>query len=405
MNESFAPAVTDGLPPANDRLSAADAAQSLSVPDGSQEDWRYSPIAEYDLGELSPSLSRPDAPSDLELIDELGYAARIVVVDGWVTAVDVQSEWVDKGLQIETADSHTIDVDDVTKFDYLHRAFSPETLRVSTPPGLVVSSPVLVDCRHSGGDVAAFPSIDIVVGESSDVTVVEKQTAGDRGFTVAQLTQAVGAAGNLRYVTIQDVSDQHVLISRLHANVGQQATLMGGYLSFGGKYARVRTDISLDGRGATGELVAAYYGDADQVLDYRTFQHHRARDTKTDLLFKGSVDDKSGSIYTGMIHIHPDGAGSNAVQTNRNIKLSEDAWAWSVPNLEIENSDVRCAHASTVNPIDDEQEFYLQARGVPPREADRLIVAGFFDDAINRIPVEAVRAQARELIASKLARR
>ncbi len=87
------------------------------------------------------------------------------------------------------------------------------------------------------------------------------------------------------------------------------------------------------------------------------------------------------------------------------MKLSEDAWAWSVPNLEIHNNDVRCSHASTVSPVDVDQRFYLHARGVPPMEADRLIVAGFFDEVITRLPNDAVQADVRALIAEKLARR
>lgn len=173
-------------------------------------------------------------------------------------------------------------------------------------------------------------------------------------------------------------------------------------VAFGGFYARVRTDISLDGRGAHGELVGVYYGDGDQILDFRTFQHHRAHNTTTDLLFKGTVDDKAGSVYTGMIHIHPEGAGSEAFQTNKNIKLSPDAWAWSVPNLEIENNDVKCSHASTVSPVDLDQRFYLHSRGVPPAIADRLIVGGFFNDVISRLPVASARAEIARAVADKL---
>ena len=108
-----------------------------------------------------------------------------------------------------------------------------------------------------------------------------------------------------------------------------------------------------------------YFGDGDQMLDFRTLQDHRAPDCTSDLMFKGVVDDRSHSVYSGMIRVRPEGRGTNAFQTNRNIKLSEDAWAESVPNLEIENNDVRCSHASTVGPIDVEQRFYLESRGVP----------------------------------------
>ena len=182
----------------------------------------------------------------------------------------------------------------------------------------------------------------------------------------------------------------------------EHAALSSALISFGGKYARLRTDSDLAGRGAKGELIGAYFCDGDQILDYRTFQQHIAPDTLSDLLFKGTVDDQAGSVYTGMIHIHPDGAGSNAFQTNRNIKLGEDAWAWSVPNLEIENNEVRCSHASTVSPVDPDQRFYLHSRGVPPAVADRLIVAGFYEEALRRVPVAAAARIARSLISDKL---
>ena len=119
------------------------------------------------------------------------------------------------------------------------------------------------------------------------------------------------------------------------------------------------------------------------MLDFRTFQDHAAPDTTSNLLFKGAVGDQAASVYTGLIQVEKNARGTNAFQTNRNLKLSDDAWAESVPNLEIENNDVHCSHASTVGPIDEDQRFYLESRGVPPEVAERLIVAGFFDEVLE----------------------
>jgi len=127
--------------------------------------------------------------------------------------------------------------------------------------------------------------------------------------------------------------------------------------------------------------------------------------TTSDLLFKGAVEDDARSVYTGLIHIGKQAKGSAAFQTNRNIKLSEGAWAESVPNLDIENNDVRCSHASAVGPIDEEQRFYLESRGVPPAVAERLIVLGFFAEVIERLPVPAVAAELRQQVSDKLDRR
>jgi Fe-S cluster assembly protein SufD len=167
----------------------------------------------------------------------------------------------------------------------------------------------------------------------------------------------------------------------------------------------VRTDCRLVGRGATGNLQAVYFGEGDQTLDFRTFQDHAAPDTTSNLLFKGVVGDRSRSVYTGLIKVEKDARGTNAFQTNRNLKLSDEAWAESVPNLEIETNDVRCSHASTVGPVDEDQRFYLESRGVPTEIAERLIVGGFFDEVLERFPVLAARPLVEQAIEDRLDRR
>ena len=154
-----------------------------------------------------------------------------------------------------------------------------------------------------------------------------------------------------------------------------------------------------------GDLLAIYFGEGDQTLDFRTFQDHAAPDTTSTLLFKGAVGGTSRSIYTGLIKVRPEARGTNAFQTNRTIKLSEHAWAESVPNLEIENNDVHCSHASTVGPIDEDQRFYLESRGVPPEVAEQLVVAGFYDEVLSRLPVPDVVAPLRARIVERLERR
>ena len=139
------------------------------------------------------------------------------------------------------------------------------------------------------------------------------------------------------------------------------------------------------------------------MLDFRTFQDHAAPDTTSNLLFKGAVGGHSRSVYTGLIRVRKNARGTNAFQTNRTIKLSDDAWAESVPNLEIENNDVRCSHASAVGPIDEDQRFYLESRGVPPGPAERLIVEGFFLDVLAQLPDEPTGAAVWAGVADRLA--
>jgi Fe-S cluster assembly protein SufD len=183
------------------------------------------------------------------------------------------------------------------------------------------------------------------------------------------------------------------------------ATLTSSHVALGGDYARSRTDCRLIGKGATGNLQAIYFGENEQTLDFRTFQKHDAPKTTSNLLFKGAVDDHSRSVYTGLIKVEKVATGTNAFQTNRNLKLSEHAWAESVPNLEIETNDVKCSHASTVGPVDLEQLFYLESRGVPTDVAERLVVAGFFQEVLEAFPVPGVIGLVNDAIEQRLDRR
>ena len=179
---------------------------------------------------------------------------------------------------------------------------------------------------------------------------------------------------------------------------------MTGEMFNGGNYARMRFDCELVGRGASGSVSALYAGNGTQMHDLRTYQKHLAPDTTSDLVFKGAIDDESHAVYTGMIRISPDGRGTNATQSNRIIKLSPDAWAESVPNLEIEQNDVKCAHASTVGPIDEDQRFYLESRGIPPEVGERLVVNGFFAEVIDSLPVPSLAARLKAAVENKIGR-
>ena len=177
------------------------------------------------------------------------------------------------------------------------------------------------------------------------------------------------------------------------------ALLRGGA---GGDYARLRSESLLTGQGAESDLLAVYYGDDSQMLDFRTLQDHVAPHTRSDLLFKGAVEDTARSVYSGLVRIGRDAQKSNAAQTNRNLVLTEGAAAESIPNLEIEANDVRCSHASTVGPIDDDQRSYLESRGIPPEEAERLIVLGFFEDVFARLPVASLAEPLRRTVHQKV---
>jgi Fe-S cluster assembly protein SufD len=267
--------------------------------------------------------------------------------------------------------------------------------------------PVVVLHWTEGDGVSSWPHLVVDAGEDRDVTVYEHSASSDDTVAlVVPVTELrVAAAARVRYLHGQVLGCHTWQIARQLSSVERDANLSTSAVALGGDYARLRIESSLVGRGAHGEMLAAYFGEQRQMHDVRTLQDHVAPQTTSDLLFKGAVEGLAASIYTGLIHIGKQASGVNAFQTNRNIKLTDGAWAHSDPNLEIENNDVRCSHASTIGPVDEEQRFYLESRGVPPQVAERLIVMGFFDEVLARLPVPGAVALLRDEIARKLSRR
>ena len=354
--------------------------------------WRYSRIADLDLAGFEPAA--------------FGSPAHRT------TVTDVPEAWAERGVVVALASTLSEEVAGLGAvaaagpdvFAVLNDAFTADPVVVSVPRGVVLDEPIRIEQVITGSGLAVFPRVVVRLGEGAQATVVDHVTSSGGPVLSVPLTELDLARGaRLRYAHVQDLGAEAWQIGSLVARVGQEADLAAGLVGLGGAYARLRTDCTLAGRGANGDLLAAYFGSGDQTLDFRTFQHHDAPDTTSNLLFKGAVGGRSRSVYTGLIRVDKAARGTIAFQTNRTVKLSDSAWAESVPNLEIETNDVRCSHASTVGPVDPEQRFYLESRGVPPRVADRLIVAGYFDEVVRQLPggdqvVEPVRAR----IADKL---
>ncbi len=148
--------------------------------------------------------------------------------------------------------------------------------------------------------------------------------------------------------------------------MARDASLVAAAVALGGEYARLRADSALVGPGADGRLLAVYFAAGHQMHDFRTVQHHQAPKTRSDLLYKGAVANSARSVYSGLIRVEKGAAGTNAMQTNRNSILHQGAHADSVPNLEIEDNDVRCSHASAVGPIAEDEHFYWRAGACRP---------------------------------------
>ena len=203
------------------------------------------------------------------------------------------------------------------------------------------------------------------MGENSEVKIVEHHLSGTGvSLSIPVLDVHVGQNSRLKHCVIQNLGEETWQVSKQNFQLEKDSYVEMFTAAFGGDYARSEIRCDLKGRGSEAYSAAAYFGKGEQTLDFRTFQKHEAPDTTSKLLFKGALDEDSRSIYSGLIKVLPEAIRTKAQQTNRNIKLSENAWAESVPNLEIETNDVMCSHASTVSGIDEEQLFYLESKGI-----------------------------------------
>ena len=398
------------------RAGAARVLAELPLPSVDAEEWRYSRIAELDPARYRLRSDLPGA-ADAELpavppvvgavLAGLGpLSGMVVLVDGRVVHREADGGPWDAGVRFGSTHDDAVDGEDllgvamaqpVDALAAANDALSEEPVVLDVPRGVVVDRPFVVVSHLTTDGLAVLPRLSVRAGADSEVSVIEVTTSDDVAGLVAPVTEvAVGPAARVRYAVLQDLGPRTWQLGSFVADVGQDATLRASVAALGGDYARLRLDCRLTGRGATGDVSSAYLADGERMLDLRTFQEHAAPDTTSNLLFKGAVTDTAHAVYTGLIRIRPDARGSNAFQTNRNLKLSEGAWAESVPNLEIENNDVHCSHASTVGPVDEDQRFYLESRGVPTGVAERLIVGGFFDEVLDDLAVPALAPAVRD---------
>ncbi|CAN5218301.1 Fe-S cluster assembly protein SufD [soil metagenome] len=395
------------------------------LPTVEEEVWRYSRIPELDLDDYKPHVDAPHGgeshgagvvPAGLApVLEHLERCAAVVVVgNGRILHVEVDDAVAASGVQVgrlseldrDGSSLGSVTGEATNAFGQLHDAFTADPVLVRVPPGVVVPDPIAVlhwtDVDHS----ATFPHVVVEVGENSEVVVYDHAASADVDALVFPVVELhAGPAARLRYVHAQVLGPRVWQLGRQVSRVERDANFSTAMVALGGDYGRLEVESVLAGKGSSGEMLAVYFGERGQMHDFRSLQDHLAPRTTSNLLFKGAVQGHSRSVYTGLIHIGKEAAGVDAFQTNRNIKLSDGAWAESVPNLEIENNDVHCSHASAVGPVDEDQRYYLESRGVPPVPAERLIVLGFFEEVLERLAVPAVVPPLRAEIAAKLARR
>lgn len=410
----FTPELVDALDGSNAlakrRHAAAQRAVAAGLPSFTSEVWRYTPIDDLDASRYAfGSPGGHQGPAGLTGGVDDGAAAVIRITNGVVVEATARCD----GISVCTLDNGAEDVigtvapDGPDVFGDWNLALATAPVAVRIEPGAVIRAPVIVHCHTDADGLAWFPRLVVVAGRTSEAAVIEHHSSGDGHALVCPVTElSVGDGAHLSHLTVQEMGPQAWQIANHCADVGRDGNLRMGHVAMGGDYARARIETTMTGRGGHSEIDAVYFGQDSSTLDFRTFQTHVAPHTTSDLLFKGAVDDHARAVYTGLIRIEADAAHVVAEQTNRNLKLSPHAWAESVPNLEIENNEVQCSHASSIGPVDADQRFYLESRGVPTDVAEALVVRGFFDEVLDVLPsvqvASSVRRRIDELVGDSL---
>jgi Fe-S cluster assembly protein SufD len=393
---------------ASRRASAQAALDGVALPTEELEVWRYSPIDDLQLERYTPVADAADADPAIEHpLVPTQRAALVVVRDDRIVHLEVNASGVTVTAFADLAEEPPelgAAISEPDAFTLRNDAFSDAGVVIDVDRNAVVELPIVIVQDATVDGALLYPRVLVRAGSSSNATVLDVALSDDIDALILPVAELhAGANATLRYESVQALGPRVWQVGTTGARVERDGHLVSAAVALGGGYARARLDSKVLGPGADTELLAAYFGSGSQIHDFRTLQDHHAPKTNSDLLFKGVLTDTSRSVYSGLIRIRPGASGSAAFQTNRNLVLGEGAHADSVPNLEIEENDVKCSHASAVGPVDPDQRFYLEARGVPSAVAERLIVLGFFDDIIERTPVVELRDALRTAVALKFA--
>ena len=337
------------------------------MPTGREEEWRFTPL-----------------PRLRGLLDDVGTDAHLT----WTTSVPEPAELA----EISSEEARRLGVPaPADRVAALAAAHSGGAVRLRVPAGAELDGPVLLRLDGTGDERPVHGHLVVDIGAHAKATVVLEHAGSARYAELVSVR--VGEGASLDLVTLSLWEDDAVHAGQTAIQVGRDASVRAFQVSLGGDLVRIVQTVSYDGPGGDAELLGLYFADAGQHLEHRLFVDHSTPHCRSNVLYKGALQgEKAHTVWIGDVLIRPEAIGTDTFELNRNLVLTDGARADSVPNLEIETGEVQSAgHASATGRFDDEQLFYLQARGIPAEEARRLVVRGFFAELLGRIGVPEVR--------------
>lgn len=398
--------------------------QELPFPTLKDEAWRRTSLRDFDF--KSVQLSRPTGPSGTahtmstgilpeKFFDKKPTAllgpAGVKIREGDKLA---QSGVIFSSLQ-SAAENHPDLVEKVLgkivspsdgKFAAAVGAFAADGIFIYVPRGVIVEDPLFGIITSGPENSALFFQTVIYLEENSSLSYLQETLSplenSTPSLTGENLEIFVGQNATLRITELQTFGEKVWSFGHKKALVERDGTLEWEIGALGSALSKHFVSVDLVGEGAEARVSGMFFAEDDQHMTYNTQQRHLAPRTSSDLLFKGALTGSSRSVWRGMIYVAPGARFIDGYQANRNLLLDPAARSDSIPGLEILNNDVRCTHGSTVGKIDQEQLFYLLSRGIPRKEAEQLVIQGFFEDILSRFPLQEVGNQLWSKIQNKL---
>jgi Fe-S cluster assembly protein SufD len=398
--------------------------ESLPPPTRKDPAWRFSNVGILDLTpfQISAPLSEDDRKNVLEYSRGLDqFAGRMIFANDQLVERDVVSEELKRrGVIFQPLDRAIVEHADLfrkyfmstdatlgsAKFAALHKALVSSGTFLFVPRGLEIELPIEIFHWLRHDHMSVFPHLLLVADELAKVTVIEHFRSCDQrvaGFACGVNDLIAGPGAKVTYVCAQNWAENVIALQMNSTTVDHDASAMSLNLHLGGKYSRFESLSRLIGEGGRSDLLAVAVAKHQQEFDARTLQDHISPHTASDLLYKNALDDRARTTFGGLIRVEPHAHFTDAYQKVRNLLLSDDSEANSMPGLEILADNVRCTHGATSGQIDEDELFYLHTRGIPTRVAQRLLVTGFLDEVIQRLNHPAIGDHLHRLIENKFA--
>ncbi|MGB3681548.1 MAG: Fe-S cluster assembly protein SufD [Rubrobacteraceae bacterium] len=408
------------------RLHAWQTFQALPMPTMRDEAWRYTDISDVNVEDFAAYTPSPDVTSESELPDAVQQLIRegeensalIVQHNSETTYTRIDDELKEKGVVLtdlhaaleeheEIVKEHLFGLvpEDYDKFAALSAAVFSGGTFLYVPRGVEVEVPIQ-SYRWLDGTGSITPRTLVVVEEGASVTYIDEYasaTGEEPALSNGAVELFVGQGANLRYVSLQNWERNVLHFNTIRSSAGKDSTINSLVVALGSELSRTNVEAGLTEDGSDSEMLGLYFADEEQVLDHHTLQDHIAPNSHSDLLYKGALRDESLAVFSGLIRVEPGAQKTDAYQTNRNLILgTDDAMAVSLPRLEIQADDVKCSHGSTTGQVDEVELFYLMSRGIPRREAEKLVVFGFFGEVTSRIPLKGLKEKLDRAIEGKI---